>query len=53
MQTIDIPDGEDDIEQLIHASSEQANLVDPILNAEHGGLMQHQANQWRPKGHSK
>ena len=35
-QTIDIPDGEDDIEQLFHASSEQVKLVDPPLNAETG-----------------
>ena len=33
-QTIDIPDGEDDIEQLLQASSAQVNFVDSPLNAE-------------------
>ena len=34
--TIHIPDGEDDIEQLLQASSEEVNLVDTQLNAETG-----------------
>ena len=34
--TIHIPDGEDDIEQLFRASSEEVNLVDLQLNAEAG-----------------
>ena len=36
-QTIDvdqISDGEDEVKQLLKATSEQANLVDPLLNAE-------------------
>ena len=35
-RTIHILDGEDDIEQLLQASSEEVNLVDPLPNAETG-----------------
>ena len=34
--TIRIPDGEDDIEQLLQASTEEVNLIDSQLNAEAG-----------------
>ena len=39
-QTIDIPDGEDDIEHFLRASSAQVNLVEPPLNAEARGFDQ-------------